>query len=251
MGKFLSEKFTPKNLGVYRAVRKITWFHQDLRVLLNGSAGMAPLMLAKWREIGYPRSANCRHLGITMHSIWIPLFIWLLLLPCIAQSQEIKPVQNEVSPTYQPVKIVEQEATSRQRDLGFMRPGGNEGGPGYFLQYQPMADVAGQETELGFIRQQLRFGAPIYRDEINTIILNGAVQNHLFQGSAVFPDSGQAFPESLWNIRLSTMYLRKLEDGWMLGMMGGVTIASDEPFTQSRDVNANVMAFLRVPQSDT
>lgn len=250
MGKFLCEKSTPKKLGVYRFVQKTVWFHEDLRDSLNSLL----LLLAKVFPLEYLAPTNYPRLSYSMQSIRICLFICLISLPSHAWSQEeIKSVQNEVSPTYQPVNVFERETrdtTAQQRDLGFMRPGGNEGGPGYFLQYQPLAQVDGQNTELGFIRQQLRLGTPIYRDDINTVILSGGVQNHLFQGSAVFPDSGRAFPESLWNIRLSTMYMRKLEDGWMLGLMGGVTIASDEPFTQSRDVNANVMAFLRVPQSD-
>lgn len=251
MDFYLWEKFTPKKLGVHRHARKAGWFHEDLRdrlFLLLVLLVKAPLML-------YLAAVNRPRLSYSMQSIRTGIFLCLISLPSQALSQEeIKPVQNEVSPTYQPVNIFERETrdtSAQQRDLGFMRPGGNEGGPGYFLQYQPLAQVDGQSTELGFIRQQLRLGAPIYRDDVNSVILSGGVQNHLFQGSAVFPDSGRAFPESLWNVRLNTMYMRKLEDGWMLGLMGGVTIASDEPFTQSRDVNANVMAFLRVPQSDT
>ena len=175
----------------------------------------------------------------------------------VFSQDEIKPVQaNEPNPTYQPVQLFEKEVNQPKPDLGMgiMGPGGMGGGfgggPGYFFQYQPVAPVEGQGTSLGFIRQQLNFGAPIYRDDINTVLLNGSVQNYLFQGSAVFPESGKAFPDSLWNLRLGPMYLRKLDDGWMFGLMAGVNIASDEPFRNGRDVNANVMAFLRVPSND-
>lgn len=151
---------------------------------------------------------------------------------------------------FQSERPVPPPATSRDLGMGMMGGGGGDGGPGYFLLYEPEAAVKGQNTELGFLRQQLRIGAPLYKDEQNLLLLNGSVQHHSFQGSAVFPDSGETFPEQLWNIRLGPTYLRKLNDGWMLGLISSVNIASDAPFEQARDVNANFIAFLRVPSND-
>lgn len=138
-------------------------------------------------------------------------------------------------------------APARELGMGMMGGGGGDGGPGYFLLFQPQASVSGQSTELGFLRQQLRIGAPLYKDEQNMLLLNGSVQNHLFQGSAVFPQSGEAFPEQLWNIRLGPTYIRKLNDGWVFGLISTVNIASDAPFEHGRDVNANFISFLKVP----
>lgn len=196
-----------------------------------------------------------------MLSRFLHIHICLIVVcvsPYLRADDEVKPVQaSEPNPTYQPVQLFENKVNQPRPDvggLGMMGPGsmggGMGGGPGYFMQYQPLAPVEGQRTSLGFVRQQLNFGAPVYRDEVNTVLLNGAVQNYLFQGSAVFPDSGKAFPDTLWNLRLGPMYIRKLEDGWMLGVMAGVNMASDEPFANGRDVTANVMAFLRVPSND-
>ncbi len=151
---------------------------------------------------------------------------------------------------FQSERPVPPPATSRDLGMGMMGGGGGDGGPGYFLLFEPQAKVSDQSTELGFLRQQLRIGAPLYKDEQNLLLLNGSVQHHSFQGSAVFPDSGEAFPEQLWNIRLGPTYLRKLNDGWMLGLISSVNIASDAPFEHARDVNANFIAFLRVPSHD-
>lgn len=189
----------------------------------------------------------------------IQLFVMLVgFCPCLRADDEVKPVQaGEPNPTYQPVQLFENKVNQPRPDMGGMgmmgsggMGGGMGGGPGYFGQYQPLAPVEGQGTSLGFVRQQLNFGAPIYKDEVNTVLLNGSVQNYLFQGSAVFPDSGTAFPDTLWNLRFGPMYMRKFDDGWMLGVMAGVNMASDKPFANGRDVTANVLAFLRVPSND-
>src|SRR5690606_10100192 len=141
---------------------------------LRDSLFLLIVLLVKALLMLYLAVVNRPRLSYSMQSIRIGFFLCLISLPSQALSQgEIKPVQNEVSPTYQPVNIFERETrdtSAQQRDLGFMRPGGNEGGPGYFLQYQPLAQVDGQSTELGFIRQQLRLGAPIYRDDVNSVI---------------------------------------------------------------------------------
>jgi len=185
--------------------------------------------------------------------------IFIGMCPCLRADEEVKPVQaTESNPTYQPVQLFETKVNQPRPDMGGMgmmgagggMGGGMGGGPGYFMQYQPLAPVEGQGTSLGFVRQQLNFGAPIYKDEVNTVLLNGSVQNYLFQGSAVFPDSGKAFPDTLWNLRFGPMYMRKFDDGWMLGVMAAVNMASDEPFANGRDVTANVLAFLRVPSND-
>ncbi|HMO37220.1 MAG TPA: DUF6268 family outer membrane beta-barrel protein [Gemmatales bacterium] len=152
-------------------------------------------------------------------------------------------------------EVIDPDVPIPKKDLGIqnmaMMGGNNAGGPGYFFQYLPEAQVKDQPSELGFLRQQLRVGAPLYKDEQNLLLLNTGVQHHLFQGSAQFPDTGRRFPDDLWNIRLGPMYLRKLEDNWLFGIITMANIASDAPFEHGRDVNANVIAFLRIPSMET
>lgn len=126
-----------------------------------------------------------------------------------------------------------------------------DGGPGYTLRFLPQQAVDGQPTELGFLRQQLQLGVPVYKDDTNMVLLNGGVQNMLFQGSAVFPESGRLMTSQLWSVRMGPGYFRQLGDGWSLGLLSSVNISSDEPFKYSRDVNANVIGFLRIPANDT
>ena len=128
--------------------------------------------------------------------------------------------------------------------------GGMGGAPGYSASWYPARPVNNQNTNLSLFREDLRFGAPLYKDETDTVMLTANVGNTVFSTNASFPATGHAFPDMLWNISLGTLYLHHFDNEMTGGMMVSLGSSSDRPFDQSRDYNFTVGAFLRVPQGE-
>lgn len=128
--------------------------------------------------------------------------------------------------------------------------GGGGGGPGYFAEWYPTRGVRDRNSDVGFVRQSLNLGAPIYRDGANTVLLTASVKNVLFDTDAVLPDTGRAFPNALWSVSFGVLTTRKFENGWTGGLMLNTGSSSDKPFANVRDMNLGGMGFLRVPVRD-
>jgi hypothetical protein len=81
-------------------------------------------------------------------------------------------------------------------------------------------------------------------------MLTAGVRNQIIETGAILPDTGQPYPDELWNINLGLMYFRKLDNDWSWG--GGVTLgsASDRPFASIDEMNVGMMAFLRIPSGE-
>jgi hypothetical protein len=111
--------------------------------------------------------------------------------------------------------------------------------------------VTGQPTRLGYVQQDFSLSFPLWQclgsDEWLATV---NVRNDLFQTHAILPDTGQAFPNDLWNIRLGTSYRHLFENGWIAGGAVSVGSASDKPFHSIDEMTAGVNAFLRVPQGE-
>jgi hypothetical protein len=111
--------------------------------------------------------------------------------------------------------------------------------------------VAGQATNLGYFRQELTVSSPVWQksgqDEWSVF---ASVRDEIFQTHAILPDTRQAFPEDLWNIRFGTSYRYLFDNGWVLGGTLSVGSASDKPFNGFEEMTAGVNAFLRIPSGE-
>lgn len=127
--------------------------------------------------------------------------------------------------------------------------GGPLGGgpPGYDATWYPTQSVVGQAAELGFVRQGLSLGAPLWRGDRDMVMASLGVRNTLFTTDAVLPDSGRPFPHELWNVTFGLNYLHQFDNGWTSGLMTGLGSASDQPFHSLDEMTANLGGFLRVP----
>jgi hypothetical protein len=131
------------------------------------------------------------------------------------------------------------------------------GGPGvgqtplradYRATWFPDENVKGQATDLGFVRQDFSLSFPLWQccpDEWSASV---HVRNELFHTGAVFPDTGQPFPEELWAIRLGTTYRHLFDNGWIAGGTLSFGSASDKPFDTIHEMTAGINTFLIVPQ---
>jgi hypothetical protein len=134
---------------------------------------------------------------------------------------------------------------------------GGLGGGGLFdvranfsLLWMPDQPVANQPTNLGFIRQEFSLSAPAWRNETDSVSMSAHVRSTNYSTSAILPDSGQAFPESLYNIGFGLNYIHMF-DGWTAGGMLNFGSASDRPFNSIRELNLGIGGFVRIPTSAT
>ena len=128
--------------------------------------------------------------------------------------------------------------------------GQSGGGPGYGALWIPAQAVRNQATDLGMEMQDVSLMFPIWKSGPDGIMWTTNVRWEMFQTDAILPDSHQAFPKDLWNIRLGTMYGHEFVNGWKGGAMVNVGSASDEPFHSFNETTVSVMGFLRVPQGE-
>jgi hypothetical protein len=65
--------------------------------------------------------------------------------------------------------------------------------------------------------------------------------------AAVLPDTGESFPDTLWDLRLGSQYRQQFENGWIGGVALGLGSASDKPFASWAETLLDVNLFARVP----
>lgn len=130
---------------------------------------------------------------------------------------------------------------------GFGGSGGGMGSPGYAATWFPAQPVAGQDAQLGFLRQNMSVGMPIWRSGGDVLLVNFGVRNSLFSTDAILPTTKRLFPENLWSINTGLSYIHQFGNGWMGMLMTGFGSSSDKPFHSLDEMNASVGAFLRMP----
>ena len=58
------------------------------------------------------------------------------------------------------------------------------------------------------------------------------------------------FPQDLWNVRFGARYDHHFDNGWTGGLNFGVGTSGDKPFDGTRELAANLLGFLRLPQGE-
>ena len=112
----------------------------------------------------------------------------------------------------------------------------------------PEEPVAGQPTHLDAVQHDLAVAVPLWQDRTHEWSAFATVRSAFFHTQAVLPDTQQAFPEALWQVRVGTAYRHQFANGWIGGGTLNVGSASDQPFASSHELFAGGNAFLRVPQ---
>jgi hypothetical protein len=120
----------------------------------------------------------------------------------------------------------------------------------YRLTLFPDADVKSQPTDFGYEQHNVTLVVPLYQDLRNEWSLTARGRYQDFSTRAVFPDSGDAFPEELWDLRAGAAFRHKFDNDWIGG--GSLTIgsASDKPFDSADELLVQAIAFLRVPHRE-
>ena len=129
--------------------------------------------------------------------------------------------------------------------------GMGSGGPGYNVQWMPDQSVGGQPAYLGMVAQDLSLMFPVWKNGPDGIALTTNDRWEAFHTNAILPVSHMPFPQDLWNIRFGALYQHQFDNGWTGGLNFGVGTSGDKPFDSTREMAANAMGFLRLPQGET
>jgi hypothetical protein len=117
----------------------------------------------------------------------------------------------------------------------------------YRITVVPDQPVAGQPAELGLIQHDFSLGVPLLQSATDEWAALVRVRKQEFATGAVFPDTGEPFPDDLWNVRIGTTYRHRFDSGWLGALDITVGSPSDRPFASLDEIDISATAVLRVP----
>lgn len=112
------------------------------------------------------------------------------------------------------------------------------------------ADLDQEGTDLEQSHVSLKISAPLAQTDRQEWLAYLGAKFDRYDTEAVLPDSGLAFPEDLWDLRLGSAYRRQLDNGWITGLDLSLGSASDRPFTSSDKIFFHGLGLLRVPRGE-
>jgi hypothetical protein len=120
----------------------------------------------------------------------------------------------------------------------------------YRLTWVPDESVSGQNTKLASWRNDFTSFFPLWQNGPDLVSGSVRVRGEFFHTDAVLPDTGQPFPDELWNINFGANYRHLFDNGWVAGAGVNVGSASDKPFHGIDEMTVGVNAFLRIPSGE-
>jgi hypothetical protein len=111
----------------------------------------------------------------------------------------------------------------------------------------PDQPVAGQPAELGFVQHDFSLSVPFLQSATDEWAGSVRVRDQEFATGAVLPDTGERFPDELWNVRIGTSYRHRFESGWIGAFTFTLGSPSDRPFASWDEMEVSATALLRVP----
>jgi hypothetical protein len=117
----------------------------------------------------------------------------------------------------------------------------------YRVTVFPDQPVAGQPAELGLFQQDASLSVPLLQSPTDEWYGSVRIRNQEFATGALLPDTGEPFPDDLWNVRIGTGYRHRFDSGWIGALLVTIGSPSDEPFASLDEMDISATAVLRVP----
>jgi hypothetical protein len=117
----------------------------------------------------------------------------------------------------------------------------------YRLTVLPDQPVAGQSAELGMLQHDFTLSVPLRQSATDEWSASVRIRDQEFDTGAILPDTGEPFPDNLWNVRFGTTYRHRFESGWIGALDVNVGSPSDEPFASADELEVSATAILRIP----
>ncbi len=171
------------------------------------------------------------------------------LPPVPPELEALEPPPNQILPLPERPALAPSRG-SGQEGMGPPGPGGSKV-PNVQFYWLPQRDLKSSPGTMEIIGGDISFGMPVARSETTGMwILNGSWGQDHFETNARLDSLGRDFPEELTKLKLGLMNFRSLDNGWSVGGMVNVESASDRPFASIDEVNANLLAFVKVPSGE-
>jgi hypothetical protein len=120
----------------------------------------------------------------------------------------------------------------------------------YEATFYPERRVKSQETDLGLTQHSFGLSLPVWKSTTDQWSAFARIRLHDLDTSAVLPDTGARLPDELWQIRAGTTYRHRFDNRWIAGGSLSLGSASDKPFDSVEELEAQLSAFVRIPQGE-
>jgi len=117
--------------------------------------------------------------------------------------------------------------------------------------YPGRAGVRGQQAHMRYARHQAALTMPLYHDGTTQWRFTLQAVHLDLQTAARMPDTGEAFPEELYDFRIGGGYGRRLADKRVVGVHATVGSAGDDPFATGGETAVSAVGFLYKPKTET
>jgi hypothetical protein len=117
----------------------------------------------------------------------------------------------------------------------------------YRITAFPDQQVVGQPAELGLLQHDFTLSTPLFQTPTDEWSASVRIRKQEFATGAVLPDTGEPFPDNLWNVRFGTTYRHRFESGWIGALNVNLGSPSDKPFASWDEMEVSATAVLRVP----
>jgi hypothetical protein len=117
----------------------------------------------------------------------------------------------------------------------------------YRFTLYPDQPVEGQPAELGMMQHDFSLSVPFLQNTSNEWYGSARVRRQEFATGAILPDTGEPFPDDLWNIRIGTGYRHRFDSGWIGALDVAIGSPSDKPFASIDEMDISATGVLRVP----
>jgi hypothetical protein len=110
--------------------------------------------------------------------------------------------------------------------------------------------VRGQDVEFSLVQQEFTTSGRVWNDDDNEVWLNGGLRFQEIHTEALLPDSGNPFPDELWDVSVGGVYRHYLDPRTFLGGAVSIGSASDHPFQTSQEIVETITVFFRMPSGE-
>jgi hypothetical protein len=117
----------------------------------------------------------------------------------------------------------------------------------YRLMVFPDQPVIGQPAELGMLQHDFSLSAPLRQGAADEWSASVRLRYQELATGAILPDTGEPFPDELWNVRFGTAYRHRFDSGWIGALNLNLGSPSDRPFASFDEMDISATAVLRIP----
>jgi len=117
--------------------------------------------------------------------------------------------------------------------------------------YATKAGVRNQTGHMRYARQQFSFTMPVVHTDTEQWRLTTQVTSLRLKNGARMPDTGEAFPDELWDLRFGGGYGRRLDPERTVGIHATVGSAGDKPFATADETAMSAVGFFYKADDET